>query len=138
MVWQESLLCKIYLAGVDGSLWTTLCSLYSDATSSVKWMGILSSPFVIKQGVRQGGGPSTLLVFNNDLLHMLESLGLGAFIGHINCCAPTRADDVALLGLCKKHLWELLYIVWIYKGRVRYLINAQKSVEVLLSLFKKL
>ena len=29
-------------------------------------------------------------------------------------------------------------IVWFYKGRERYLINAQKSVEVLLSLFKKL
>ena len=54
VVWQESLLRKIYLAGVDGSLWTTLCSLYSDATSSVKWMGRLSSPFVIKQGVRSG------------------------------------------------------------------------------------
>ena len=39
---------------------------------------------------------------------------------------------------CKKHLWELLYIVWFYKGMERYLINAQKSVEVLLSLFKKL
>ena len=140
MVWQESLLRKIYLAGVDGSLWTTLCSLYSDATSSVKWMGRLSSPFVIKQGVRQGGVLSTLhyKLFNNDLLHMLESLGLGAFIGHINCCAPTCADDVALLGLCKKYLWELLYIVWFYKGRERYLINAQKSVEVLLSLFKQL
>ena len=140
VVWQESLLRKIYLAGVDGSLLTTLCSLYSDATSSVKWMGRLSSPFVIKQGVRQGGVLSTLhyKLFNNDLLHMLESLGLGAFIGHINWCAPTCADDVALLGLCKKHLWELLYIVWFYKGRERYLINAQKSVEVLLGLFKKL
>ena len=38
---------------------------------------------VIKQGVRQGGVLSTLhyKLFNNDLLHMLESLGLGAFIG---------------------------------------------------------
>ena len=31
----------------------------------------------------------------------------------------------------------MLYVVWLYKGRERYLINAQKSVEVLLSLFKK-
>ena len=71
VVWQESLLRKTYLAGVDSSLWTTLCSLYSDATSSVKWMGRLSSPFVIKQGVRQGGVLFTLhyKLFNNDLLH---------------------------------------------------------------------
>ena len=31
----------------------------TDLTSAVKWEGTLSSPFVIKQGVRQGGVLST-------------------------------------------------------------------------------
>lgn len=128
------------MAGIDGSMWLTLSSLYNEASSSVKWLGHVSDPFVVQQGVRQGGILSTLhyKLYNNDLLHMLESLQLGAFIGHINCCAPTCADDVALLGLCKKHLRELLYIVWYYKGRERYLINAQKSVEILLSIIRML
>ncbi|MCW4345464.1 MAG: reverse transcriptase domain-containing protein, partial [Candidatus Thiodiazotropha endolucinida] len=140
VVWQDSLLRKVYLAGVDGSMWLTLSSLYNGASSSVKWSGHVSQPFTVRQGVRQGGILSTLhyKLFNNGLLHMLESLHLGAFIGHINCCAPTCADDVALLGTCKRHLRELLHTVWFYKGRERYLINAQKSVEILLSIIKML
>ena len=83
VVWQDSLLRKTYIVGVDGSLWLTLSSLYSEASSSVKWIGHYSDPFAIQQGVKQGGVLSTLQykLFNNDLLHMLKSLNLGAFIG---------------------------------------------------------
>ena len=59
-----------------------------------------------------------------------DYLSMGAFIGNINCCAPTCMDDVAILELCKQHLWELLYIMWFYKGHECYLINAEKSAEV--------
>ena len=112
-----------------------MSSLHNGASSSVKWLSHVSEQFTVHQGVRQGGILSKLhKLFNNDLLNMLDSLQSSTFIGHINYCAPTCADDVALLGLCKRHLKELLYIVWYYKGRKRYLINAHKSVEILLSI----
>ena len=55
VVWQASLLRKIYHEGVDGTLWLTLSSMYSNAVTSVKWGPHVSSSFPIGQGVRQGG-----------------------------------------------------------------------------------
>ena len=65
----------------------------------VKWLGHVSSPFEIRQGVRQGGILSTFhyKLFNNDLLLLLQRLRVGFSIGHIDCCAPTSANDVAVL-----------------------------------------
>jgi hypothetical protein len=36
-------------------------------------------------------------VYVNLLLDILSNSGLGGKIGNINCCAPTCADDVALI-----------------------------------------
>ena len=55
VVWQDSLLRKIYNVGIQGKLWTCLSNLYKRATSAVKWQGVISPMFEIKQGVRQGG-----------------------------------------------------------------------------------
>ena len=54
VVWQDSLMRKIYSAGVDGSLWLTTANLYRDAETSVKWSSHVSEPFKVQQGVRQG------------------------------------------------------------------------------------
>ena len=37
VVWQASLLRKIYHEGVDGTLWLTLSCMYSNEITSVKW-----------------------------------------------------------------------------------------------------
>ena len=52
VVWQDSLLRKIYMAGIDGSMWLTLSSLYNGASSSVKWLSYISDPFIVRLGVQ--------------------------------------------------------------------------------------
>ncbi len=59
VVHHNSLLRKLYLDGIRGDDWLLLAHMYSDLTSRVKWENTLSSPIVIKQGVRQGGVLST-------------------------------------------------------------------------------
>ena len=54
VMWQDSLMRKIYNARVDGSLWLTTANLYRDAETSVKWSSHVSEPFNVQQGVRQG------------------------------------------------------------------------------------
>ena len=132
VVWQESLLRKIYNAGIHGKLWLCLSNLYSGAQSAVKWQGIVSPSFEIRQGVRQGGILSTLhyKLYNNDLLHLLEFLKAGMSIGHIDCSCPTCADDVALLAKFFLCLQLLLIVVKFFICREHYFINAQKSAEV--------
>ena len=131
VVWQGSLLRKIYLEGVDGCIWLTLLNMYTQATSSVRWGQGVSAPFPVKQGVRQGGILSTIhyKLFNNDLLHVIEESGIRATIGCLYCGAPTCADDVAALG-GKMHAQCIVTIVRWYCGGHRYCIHPQKSEEV--------
>ena len=58
------------MASIDGSMWLTLSSLYNGASSSVKWLSLVSDPFIVRQGVRQDGILSTLhyKLFNNYCL----------------------------------------------------------------------
>ena len=132
VVWQDFLLRKLYNTGIHGSLWFSLSNLYSGAVSVVKWQGNMSPPIDIKQGVRQGGILSTMhyKLFINDLLLLLQRLGVEMFIGHIYCSSPTCADDVALQATVLVCLQLLLCVVKYYTDRERYGINARKSAEV--------
>ena len=131
VVWQGSLLRKIFLEGVDGTIWLTLLNMYTMATSSVRWGHHVSAPFQVRQGVRQGGILSTVhyKLYNNDLLHMLQESGTGATIGCFYCGAPTCADDVAVLG-GRMHAQCIVYIVRGYCSGHRYCIHPKKSEEV--------
>jgi hypothetical protein len=49
---HSHLLRKVYLAGIDDKHWTLIKDLHENAQSSIKWEGNISTPFVVKQGVR--------------------------------------------------------------------------------------
>ena len=104
VVSHESLLRKLFHAGVDGVTWSLIHSLHQDAESAVKWNGVCSEAFKITQGVRQGGILSTDLykLYGSDLLNRLEKPCLGCHIGGISCAALACADDVAI-GTDKKN-----------------------------------
>ena len=50
---HQFLLHKLYVDGIAGDDWL-LKDLYTSMTARVKWDGFFSSPFIIKQVVRQG------------------------------------------------------------------------------------
>ena len=72
---HDFLLQKLYFDGVGGDEWLLLKDLYTDMTTCVKWDGFLSSSFVIRQGVRQGGilSASHYKRYNNPLLIMWKT-----------------------------------------------------------------
>ena len=72
---HDTLLRRLFLDGITGPDWLLLRDMYTDLTSVVKWEGTLSAPFVIRQGVRQGGVLSTghYKRYNNPLLLELEN-----------------------------------------------------------------
>ena len=73
-------------------------------------------------------------LYNNDLLHIIESLGTGAMIGHINGSAPTCCDDLAALAKTRLALQIMLDIVEYYKNRQKYCIQTTKSSNLPLHL----
>ena len=136
VVWQDSLMRKIYNAGVDGSIWLTTAYLYRDTETSVKWSSHLSELFKAQQGVRQEGVLSAQYykLYNNDLLHMIVNLQTGTTIGHINCSAPTCCDVLAALARGALFLQVIMDIVEFYKNRERYGIQTTKSSNLPLHL----
>ena len=82
---HDSLHRKLFLSGVGGTLWLLIRQLSTYAITSIKWNDLISNPFPVHQGVRQGGILSTELykVYINDILDQLENSGLGSYIGNI-------------------------------------------------------
>ncbi|CAG2187006.1 unnamed protein product [Mytilus edulis] len=98
--------------------------------SVVKFNGLISEPFSICQGVKQGGILSADLykLYINNLLTDIEHSGLGAKIGSICCAAPTCADDVALMSDNPEELQVLINMAYNYSQRERYKLQPVKSV----------
>ncbi|XP_021377157.1 uncharacterized protein LOC110465561 [Mizuhopecten yessoensis] len=130
---HNSLLRKLFLAGVDGKSWKVIQDLHFRTTSCVKWDGQLSDSFQILQGVRQGGLLSTELykVYVNDLLNCIQSTGLGIKIGTNDCSAPTCADDVTILAHELSSLQTLLDVAVDYSSMERYILQPEKSTVLM-------
>jgi hypothetical protein len=67
-----------------------------------------------------------LIVQNSEPIS--TNFGLGGHIGDINCCAPTCADDVALVSNNPLELQMLIDIVVNYSKREGYTLQPTKSV----------
>ena len=64
----------------------------------------------------------------NPLLNILSSTGLGGKIGIVNCCAPTCADDVALIANNPLDIQTMADIAVDFSKREGYLLQPMKSV----------
>ena len=93
----------------------------------MKWEGTLSAPFVIKQGVRQGGVLSTghYKRYNNPLLIELENKFIGATIGYIRVPHVTVADDLALMSNSTSEMQDMVPTSGTFANR--YVFHPTKS-----------
>ncbi|MCW4345831.1 MAG: reverse transcriptase family protein [Candidatus Thiodiazotropha endolucinida] len=126
---HELLLRKLYIDGIRGNDWLLVRDIYTDMLSSVKWEGHLSAPFVIHQGVRQGGVLSTSHYkrYNNPLLIQLENRYTGMVIGSIQIPHITVADDLALITNSKNEMQYMLDDTASFANQERYIIHPTKS-----------
>jgi hypothetical protein len=99
------------------------------------WQGSTSDPFLITQGVRQGGILSTdqYKCYNNDLLDRLIDSQYGVHIGDIPCNAPTCADDIALLAYSRTDLQAMLDMCYSYSRMERFYLQPTKSMILILN-----
>ena len=130
VVRHANLIRKLYHLGIPEQIILLIDSLYRNAVSSVKWNGSTSDPFVIEQGVRQGGTLSADLykIYINQLLDELCDLQIGGKIGNINCCAPTCADDITITANNVQEAQILINIASDYSYREAYHLQPLKSV----------
>ena len=121
---------KLFHIGVEGVTWKLIHSLHKKAQTVVRWCGRASEPFVIYQGVRQGGVFSTDLykVNSNSLLDRMTSLCIGGMVGKVCCSFPACCDDVTVTSDEPEELQVLVSEGEDYGGMERFLLQPIKSV----------
>ena len=90
----------------------------------------ISDQFEIHQGVKQGGLLSADLykLYVDDLLHILESSGVGGNNGNIVLNAAACADDVLLISNSPYELQTLINFSLQYRKLHRHILQPVKSV----------
>ncbi len=126
---HDILLRNLYFDGICPAEWQLLKDLYCGMNSCVKWQGQISTPFDVRQGVRQGGVLSTehYKRYNNPLLLNIEDNFQGARIGGIRIPHTTCADDIALMSHSDWEVKLMLKVVEDFSKCHRYEIHPKKS-----------
>ena len=93
------LLSHLKSAGVTGKAWRLIKQWYQNLKSSVRVNGVVSSPFSIHRGVRQGSvlSPVLFLLVMDPILLELQSRSCGLNINGLFLGALSHADDIRTL-----------------------------------------
>lgn len=106
-----------------------LLNMYTSHVTQVLWNGLFSSPFLVKNGVKQGGIVSPLLfcVYLDGLLKMLKDSKVGCYVGHLCLAAVAYADDIVLLAPTVRAMRLLLSVCDDFASEYDVVFNASKS-----------
>ena len=107
---HQVLKTKLYNSPICGRLWNMIDDLYTGGNEVIRWNGKYSSPYQVKQGVKQGGifSPCLYKLYLYDLLDTHKKSDLGLRIGCTYVGTPTCADDVLHLASTGYELQSML------------------------------
>ena len=73
--------------------------MYTNHVTQVLWNGIVSTPFLVENGVKQGCIVSPILfcVYLDGLPQKLKNSKVGCYVGYLCMAAVAYADDIVLL-----------------------------------------
>ena len=112
LVSWENLFGTLIERKVDGLFLRLLLYIYTHQECNVKWCGIVSNTFSVKNGVRQGAVTSGILfaIYIDDILTLLRKSGLGCHLHGVFYGALFYADDILLLSASRSGLQEMVNI----------------------------
>ena len=129
-VWIDGLFFKLFNIGIQGKTWRLLRNWYTKFSCCVAHNGVISQPFKVRQGIRQGGvlSPWLFLCFNNDLSEVISGTGDGLKLDSaVTLGNVLVADDVALLSLRVEGLQSLISLMESYSKKWRFDFNISKT-----------
>ena len=129
------LVYKLLQVGIGGPFYSTIKSMYSKSTGSIRSLNVLSTPFPIEKGVHQG----YILIpfyklFINDLVIEFKRPEctppelIGQEVHHL-----VYADDLVILSTSSSGLQESLNNLNSYCRRWMFEINSKKSKVMCMS-----
>ena len=106
---------------------------YANLECRVRWGDTTSEWFSIMAGVRQGGvlSPIFYCIYVDDLVEILQALGIGCHLQQTFLSILLYADDMALLAPSLKGLQTLLSVTENYCREWDIMLNAKKSKNML-------
>jgi len=122
-----SLFSKLIDRNVPMCLITILKNWYEKSYCQVKWGSVLSEPFALLAGVRQGGVLSPILfsVYVDDILLKLASYG--CVISGISMSSFMYADDLILLSPSLSELQHMVNVCELEFAGLDLVVNRTKS-----------
>ena len=101
----------------------------SNLSSRCRWRGILSDPYSVTSGIKQGGilSPDLFNIYVDDLLKLLREAGVGCHIDNQFYGAIMFADDLALIAPTRSALQKLINICENYCNDHCLRFNARKT-----------
>ncbi len=96
---------------------------------------LISAPFQVRQGIRQGGvlSPWLYVCYINDITELLDNTNCGSVIQSIGTISNvTIADDVTLIYPRVKGLQKMIDAMEEYGSMWRFLFNLSKTTAVTL------
>ena len=129
---HESMMRRLYHIGITNDHWSLINSLHTNATTAVKWKSLVSEPYRVHQGIRQGGILSADLykLYVDPLLHQLQNSQYGMHIGDISCPATACADDVTLNSTNPNDTQIMIDMAFDFSLKQQYKLQPTKSVII--------
>ena len=108
---HSKLFQKLIDAKVPPSVVRLIICIYRNQSAVVKWKGLLSDEFPIRNGVRQGAVISPLFFsfYMDQLFDQLRATGSGCMAGEYYAGCFGYADDLIFLCPSRKGLQEMLH-----------------------------
>jgi exonuclease III len=120
---------KLKVIGLPGELVSIFQYWYGSQVNNVRWDGILSRPYGLQCGVRQGGltSPTLFNLYMNELIDELSGIRVGCYIDGVSVNNISYADDMVLLSASVCGLRRLITICEAYAESHGLVYNVKKS-----------
>ena len=134
-VWHSALFHKLKRLNISSTYIDIIVHAYKNIKGVVSINRSQSTPFSIKQGIRQGCVLSSFLylVFINALIEELDTSGLGVSICDVSTNNPTLVDDISLISRYPLNLQLMINKVVDYADMWKFKINSSKSSVMIIS-----
>ena len=126
---RDMMLYKLLMNGIDGKVYNSIKSIYSNTISAVRLGNKLTEWFDCSTGVKQGDSlsPTIFAIFVNDLVDEIRDLDLGVKVDHTSISMLLYADDIVFIAESEDNLQVMLDKMHEWCKKWRVLVNTDKS-----------